>query len=277
MLAERFQLFHQLVADVVEVFENGFQTFGSHCFHAHQSAFDASLSHGIEELGVFGGFHGDLRIEDHVARKSFHLRHKLEALIADGLKLRDFGCIVLFASQAKVRQGHWIEVVIREGDKAKAQSSQSYNLFNHGVEVPLTRALPIGAPDRAEGAMLSASTDGLHGRPHVLVAGHEIPTGGKKFVRLDATTLVDLLRIAVDTVFKDACPNDVAVAFDYTGGASQFQGFFGIERGVNAAIHNERASFAGDFSYLIAAKHIAGMDADSDDVAGLNGLGIEKF
>jgi hypothetical protein len=52
--------------------------------------------------------------------------------------------------------------------------------------------------------------------------------------------------------------------------AAQFMGFGGIESGVNAAKHNVGAAFAGHFPNFITAKRVGGVDANTDDVPGLN-------
>ena len=50
-----------------------------------------------------------------------------------------------------------------------------------------------------------------------------------------------------------------------------------IQRGVNAAEHDPGAAFARDAADLVAAQRVAGVDADADDVAGLDRCGIEHF
>ncbi len=50
----------------IELFVNVLQTFRSHRLHSHQRTLDVGRVHGIEELGVFRGLHGDLSKEDRV-------------------------------------------------------------------------------------------------------------------------------------------------------------------------------------------------------------------
>ena len=121
--------------------------------------------------------------------------------------------------------------------------------------------------------MFGAAANGLYGSPHVLVARHEIPTGGEEVCAADAAAFVDFLgRSAGHAVGDDFAPGDVAVAFDYGVGVALFKSFFGEEGGVNAAIDDPSSTFAGDAADFVAAESVAGVDADADDVAGLNGF-----
>ena len=122
--------------------------------------------------------------------------------------------------------------------------------------------------------MLSASPNGLHGCPHIFVARHEVPPRGKELVRLYAATFVDPSWIAVDAILQYFGPDKVAVAFDNAGGAPQFQGFFGVERGVDTAEHHPRTTFACDPPDFIAAQDITRVNADADDISGLDGFRV---
>ena len=57
----------------------------------------------------------------------------------------------------------------------------------------LAGLLAIGAPDDTERTVFRAATEGLHGGPHVFVAGNEIPAGGEEFATANAAAVVDLL------------------------------------------------------------------------------------
>ncbi len=46
---------------------------------------------------------------------------------------------------------------------------------------------------------------------------------------------------------------------------------------MDAAVDDPGAARAGDAADLVSAQGIAGMDADADDVAGLDGLGVDLF
>ncbi|WP_433984761.1 hypothetical protein RBB78_09865 [Tunturiibacter empetritectus] len=142
----------------------------------------------------------------------------------------------------------------------------------------LTGLLAVGAPDAAEGAVLGAATDGLNGGPHVLVAGHEIPAGGEEVGAADAAAFVDLFGLSAGEDVGDGfAPGYVAVAFDYGVGFAALECFFGEEGGVDAAVDDPGSAFAGDAADLVAAEGVAGVDADADDVAGLDGVGDDLF
>ncbi len=52
--------------------------------------------------------------------------------------------------------------------------------------------------------------------------------------------------------------------------AAQFVGFVGVEGGVNASKHHVGAALAGQFPDFVAAERVGGVDADADNIAGLN-------
>ena len=71
----------------------------------------------------------------------------------------------------------------------------------------------------------------------------------------------------------DFAPGDVAVAFDYGMGCPAFEGFLGEEGGMDAAVDDPGSALSSDAAYFVAAKSVAGVDADADEVAGLDGFG----
>jgi hypothetical protein len=68
-------------------------------------------------------------------------------------------------------------------------------------------------------------------------------------------------------------PGYVAVAGDYGVSLPAFEGFFWKESGVDAAVDDPGSALAGDAAYFVAAEGVTGVDADADDVAGLDGCG----
>ena len=128
--------------------------------------------------------------------------------------------------------------------------------------------------------MLGAAANGLHGGPHIFRGIHQVPARGEKFAALDAAAFVDPLGLAGEAIGDDLGPGQIAVAFDDGVGFAALEGFVGKERGVNSAIDDPGAAGAGHAADGVAAQGIAGVDADADDVAGLNGLGhnlLERF
>ncbi len=72
----------------------------------------------------------------------------------------------------------------------------------------------------------------------------------------------------------------IAIAFDDGVGFAALERFFRKQRGVNAAVDDPRAAAARHPAHLVAAQSVAGVDADADNVAGLNGLRddlLERF
>ena len=118
--------------------------------------------------------------------------------------------------------------------------------------------------------MLRAAADGLHRRPHVAVLGQQIPARLEHRLRLRR----DRLRRCVcgcagEHAVDDDRPDAVAVALDDRVRAAELERFFGIQRGVDAAVNDLRAALARQPSDLVAAQGVAGVDADADDVARL--------
>jgi hypothetical protein len=125
--------------------------------------------------------------------------------------------------------------------------------------------------------VFGTAANGLDGGPHVLVAGHEIPAGGKELGAFDAAAFVDFVGVAGEAVGDDLAPGEVAVAFDYGVGLTLVHGFFREEGSVDTAVDDPATALAGHAAYFVAAKGVAGVDADADDVTGLDGFGDDLF
>ena len=134
-----------------------------------------ALLHRVEELGVLGRFHGDLREEHHVVGQLGEPRHQLEALGAHRLQRLVLRLVVAPRRHLQVGQRHRIEVVVGERDEAEAAAPQLDDLLDDRVARALARPLAVGLPHRAERAVLRAAADGLHRRPHVAIRRHQIP------------------------------------------------------------------------------------------------------
>jgi hypothetical protein len=132
----------------------------------------------------------------------------------------------------------------------------------------LARPLAVGAPHRAEGAVLRAASDGLHRCPHIASGRQQIPPPRQEAVGFDAAAGVLGTRRSGGAVAQDLGPDSVAVAGDDRMGAAELVRLVGIERRVNAAEHHRRSGGPRRGANLVAAQGITGMDADSDDVAG---------
>ena len=167
--------------------------------------------HGIQKVGILGGFHGDLGKEDHVIGKLGQARHEFEPLRPQGFELSHSGGVLLQPGQVQVGESDRVEIVISQGDKAKSQAAQLDHFFHDHIRGPLPGTLPIGAPDRAERAMLGASAHGLHRRPHITTARNQFPAGGHETAGLDLASVVDRLRSAFFAVGQRHRPGHVAI------------------------------------------------------------------
>ena len=72
-------------------------------------------------------------------------------------------------------------------------------------------------------------------------------------------------------------PDHVAVAADHAVGAASFIRLVGIQRRVNAAEDHRRAARAHGRANLIAAQRISRVDPNPDDVAGVDGVELERL
>ena len=123
--------------------------------------------------------------------------------------------------------------------------------------------------------MLGAAAGGLDGAPHVLALRKEIPAGLREVVGGEAASLIERLGLALDAVLEDLGPGEVSVAADDGVGGAVGEGLVGVERGVDAAEDDPGAALAGDAADFVAAERVEGVDADADDVTGLDGLWVD--
>ena len=179
----------------------------------------------------------------------------------------------MLAREAQIGEGDGIEVVVGEGDEAKTEAAQSDDFVDDVLEFALAGFLSVGAPDAAKGAVLGAAANGLHGGPHIFCGIHQVPAGGEEFAAFNAAAFVDFFGRAGDASGDDFGPGKIAVAFDDGVGLAALERFFRKQRGVNAAIDDPCAAGASHAADRVSAQGVAGVDADADDVAGMNGLG----
>ncbi len=116
---------------------------------------------------------------------------------------------------------------------------------------------------------------------HIYFCGiHQVPARGEEFAALDAAAFVDFFGLAGEAIGDDLCPGEIAVAFDDGVCFAALERFLRKQRGVNSAVDDPGAAGARHAADRVAAQGVAGVDADADDVAGLNGLGhnlLERF
>src|SRR5271165_6070672 len=274
--AEILQPVDQRLSGEIEVLVNIFQSVGRDRFHADQRSQDVRGLHGIEEFVVLRGFHRDLGIEDGVFGEPCQAGHQFKAFRTNGLQLLKMSFVFLALRQFEVGQSDGIEIIVGQSDEAEAEASQLHDLFDDGIGRSLARLLSVGAPHRAKRTVLGASANRLHRGPHVALAGNQVPSRGGKLVSIDAAALVDRLWRVAETVLQHSCPDDVAVALHHGMSASEFERFFGIESGVNAAVNDIRPTSARSAADFVAAERIAGVNANADDIALMDRGGIQQ-
>ncbi len=81
------QALHQLVAGQVEALVDVLQAFLGDRFDADERAQNPRPLHRLEELGVLGRFHRDLRVEHEVAGQLRQRFHQLEPLVSQAFQL----------------------------------------------------------------------------------------------------------------------------------------------------------------------------------------------
>ncbi len=102
-----------------------------------------------------------------------------------------------------------------------------------------------------------------------LSRGARVPARWQELVAGDSTTVINSLGSSGEQICDHLSPNHIPVALHNRVSAAKLHGFIGIQRGVDAAVHYVGAAFAGDFPQFHAAQRITRVDADSDDIAGL--------
>ena len=105
MLAELAQTHDQLLADEIEALVDVLEPCRRHRLDADERALDTRLAHRLEERRVLGGFHRDLREEDHVVGQLRRALHELEPLGAKLLELVQPRRILAAARSGRDRLG----------------------------------------------------------------------------------------------------------------------------------------------------------------------------
>ena len=133
--AELAQAGDQRVTSLVETLVDVLQAFRRDGFDTDERALDVRFPHRVEELGILGRFHGDLREEHGVAWKLRQRRHELEPFGADTAQPIELARILAPRRHAQVLERHRIEVVVGEGDEAEAAPAQIDDLFDNALDV----------------------------------------------------------------------------------------------------------------------------------------------
>ncbi len=161
--------------------------------------------------------------------------------------------------------------------KRNPEPAQGNDFVDDVLELSLPGLLTVGPPNAAKGAVLGAAANGLHRGPHIFARVHQVPARGEEFAAFDAAAFVDFFGLAGETIGDNLAPGKIAVAFDDGVGFAAFESLFRKQRGVNSAIDHPGAAAASHAADRVSAQGIAGVDADANDVAGLNRLGHNLF
>ena len=228
-------------------------------------------------VGILRGLHGDLREEHHVPGQLRQPLHQLEPLGAQRAQLGQPRGVVLPFRLRQIRQRDRVEVVVGQRHETIATPPEFDDLVDDRVHAALARLLAVGAPHRAERAVLRAAANGLDRAQHVAPFGHQIPARGHELVGVDAAGLVDRLQGAARRVVEHDRPGHVAVALHHRVRAAKALRFLGVERGVNAAVDHDRAARPGLGPDLVATQGVAGVNAQADHVSGFHAVEVEGF
>src|SRR5436190_23585368 len=101
--------------------------------------------------------------------------------------------------------------------------------------------------------MLRAAPHRLHGRPHIPVWREPIPSRAEEVLGVDFSAFMDNVDLAVQAPLDRLAPGDVAVTLDDGMSPAEAERFVRIERGVNAAVDDERTAVAGNLADLVSA------------------------
>ena len=110
-----------------------------------------------------------------------------------------------------------------------------------------------------------------------LSAGNKSQRAGWNVAPSDPPAVVARLQATVRAIGKNRGPHDVAVAFDDGVRAAELVRFVRIEGRMDAAKNDGRAAFARLAADFIPAQRVERVDADADDVAGCDGVEVDRI
>src|SRR5918995_1951092 len=125
--------------------------------------------------------------------------------------------------------------------------------------------------------MLRAAAYCLHRRPHVPTRRQKVPARAQEVLGVDFSAFVNLIDLAVEAALDRLAPRDIAVSLDDGMAAAEIPCLFGIERRVNAPIHDHRTAFPRNAANFVPTQGVACVDADADDVTGVDRGWVELF
>src|SRR6185369_4048634 len=160
-------------------------------------------------------------------------------------------------------------------DESETQLSQLDDLIDNRIGRSLSGLLPVSSPYGTEGAMLRTSTDSLYGGPHVSLAVDKVPARHSEIVGVNSSTVIKRSGIPCRAGGNYFRPDDITVALDDSGCPAKITSFFRVKRCVNSAVDDVGTGGLGHFPNFVSSQRVPRMDTDSDDVATLDGCGVQ--
>ena len=159
----------------------------------------------------------------------------------------------------------------------KASSAELYDLIDDGIHASLSQLLAVGPPDGAERAMLRASAHRLNRAPHIPPLWQQFPPCRDEPFGIEASAIIDLVQTAVRSVVQHERPHHITIAFDHGVRAAETLRLAGIKCRVNATKDDGRPAIPRERADLVAAKRVAGVNPDPDNVAGLHAADVKRL
>src|SRR5437667_7527047 len=89
-------------------------------------------------------------------------------------------------------------------------------------------------------------------------------------LRRNASAFIDFARSITLAIFDGIGPNQIAIALHDGMRAAEFQGFVGVEGGVDPSENYKGAALPRHSPQGVSAEGVAGVDADPHHIAGLD-------
>ena len=112
------------------------------------------------------------------------------------------------------------------------------DLVDYFLKAPLPGLLSIGPPHRTERAVLWASANRLHRRPHIFIRLHQVPARRQKLLSLDLSAVIDSLGVSRLQVAKHLSPRYIPVALDHGMRRTLFERLLRKQGRVNASVYH---------------------------------------
>src|SRR5678816_2262658 len=125
--------------------------------------------------------------------------------------------------------------------------------------------------------MLRTSADRLDRRPHITLFRKKIPASRQEAVCRYTAAFVNGLKGSSDRVRNSLSPDDVPVAFYHGARVANLAGLVRIQGCVNSTVDYSCSALAQFAAEIKSAMHVRGVDANSHDIARIDGGWVELF